>query len=112
MQAYHDPVFLREIWALFTIGMLVFFIRSMVRLRTVGFRGLQGDDAFALVAAIVYTACTVATYFVYHLGSNLDFSEEEMANMTVSEQESLVLGSKMELVAWYVHSSRRVVSCG
>jgi hypothetical protein len=39
-----EATFLPEQWAEYGIGVFIIFLRYFVRIRTVGFRGFQGDD--------------------------------------------------------------------
>jgi hypothetical protein len=39
-----EPTFIPEIWIEYGIGVCVIFLRSFIRIRTVGFREFQGDD--------------------------------------------------------------------
>ena len=55
----YDAQFLIEVWVLYGIGMLVFIARFAVRLKTVGFRGFQGDDLFAVLLILFYTGDAV-----------------------------------------------------
>jgi hypothetical protein len=41
---YNDPRYMPEVWSWFGIGCLTLVLRYTVRIRTVGFRGFQGDD--------------------------------------------------------------------
>lgn len=100
MQQYHDPIFLREIWGLFIAGTIVLLLRLVVRLRTVGFRGLQGDDYFAVGGLITYACATIAVRCVYFLGTNQDFTTEYMASLTPTQQDKIALGSKLEMLGW------------
>lgn len=40
---------------MFAFGSVFVALRFLVRLRTVGFRGLQGDDFFAFMAEVFFT---------------------------------------------------------
>lgn len=46
--------FLREAWALYSIGTIILLSRFGVRLKTVGWRGLQGDDLFSACVLVFY----------------------------------------------------------
>jgi hypothetical protein len=47
--------FLYEVWAEYAIGILILFLRFVVRLKTVGVRGFQGDDYFSMLVVIFFT---------------------------------------------------------
>ena len=55
-QAYHDETYLREVWALFGVGMIVFTLRWFVRLRIVGLKNLAGDDYLSVLVCLLYLA--------------------------------------------------------
>lgn len=84
---------MREVWALYIVGMTVLTLRFAIRFRTVGIRGLKWDDMFALLVVVFYTidaatvdiVCTYSSfliklflvYFVLtkstdHAGSNVE----------------------------------------
>lgn len=44
-----DPTFIPEIWIEYGIGVCVIFLRSFIRIRTVGFREFQGDDYLTIL---------------------------------------------------------------
>lgn len=56
--------FLEEGWSLYGIGMTVLFLRFAIRLRTVGFRGFRGDDAFAFLLIVFFTLDAVTVHDV------------------------------------------------
>jgi hypothetical protein len=41
----------------------------------------------------------------YHLGTNVDFSQTQLKAMTHSELHNIVIGSKLELLAWYSYTA-------
>lgn len=72
-QVYHrHGAYMREIWAWFAVGSVVLFTRAGVRLRTVGWRGLQGDDYMAIVVWLCLICDSVTVTVVYRFGSNVD----------------------------------------
>jgi hypothetical protein len=44
-----DATFLPEQWTEYGIGVFIIFLRYFVRIRTVGFRGFQGDDYMSVL---------------------------------------------------------------
>jgi hypothetical protein len=58
------PQFLPEVWALYGLGMTVLILRCAVRLQTVGFRGLKGDDVFSLLVMAFYTMDAATVHIV------------------------------------------------
>jgi hypothetical protein len=49
--------FQTEAWTEYGLGTLVLFLRYFARWKTVGFKGYQGDDYFALAALVFWTVC-------------------------------------------------------
>lgn len=46
------------------MGMIVLILRFVVRFRSVGIKGLQGDDLFAFIVAILYTVDAATVHIV------------------------------------------------
>ena len=55
------PQYLIEAWGITGLALFIMLVRYCVRIRTVGFRGLQGDDAMVLftIAFTILDASTV-----------------------------------------------------
>lgn len=58
-QVHHDPSYMKEVWALFGVGVAVLMARFVVRIRTVGIRQFAGDDYMSLVVLACYVADAV-----------------------------------------------------
>lgn len=118
-QPYHDPSFLKEVWGLFGVGCFIFFLRFLVRIRAVGVKGFQGDDyiAIAVLACTVfdsydracfcsdiertgYTVDAITVDLCYQYGTNVDFTPEQLRNMSSADQDKVIFGSRMQLLAW------------
>lgn len=56
--------FLQEVWILYGIGTLILVLRHVIRARSVGFKGLQGDDYFAMLVLALYTIDAVTVHNV------------------------------------------------
>ncbi|KAI7329371.1 hypothetical protein KC315_g6176 [Hortaea werneckii] len=104
-QAYHDDEYLREVWILYGIGVLIYFLRFCVRLRTVGIRHFQGDDWTSIAVLLFYTADAVTVTFTYLLGSNVDWPPEKLDQFNAQQIDNIILGSKLQLVAWYTYTA-------
>ncbi|KAI7670935.1 hypothetical protein KC322_g16075, partial [Hortaea werneckii] len=104
-QAYHDDEYLREVWILYGIGVLIYFLRFCVRLRTVGVRHFQGDDWMSIGVLLCYTADAVTVTFTYLLGSNVDWPPEKLDQFNAQQIDNIILGSKLQLVAWYTYTA-------
>ncbi|KAI1873517.1 hypothetical protein JX265_005139 [Neoarthrinium moseri] len=101
-----DPSFLDEVWTLYAIGMFILVARLGVRLKTVGFRGLQGDDLFAFIVMIMYTCDAATVHLVYLLGSNVEAAAfQTMRTLSDEEVTQYTLGSKLQITAWYSYTA-------
>lgn len=49
---------------LYAIGVAILVMRFAVRLKAVGIRGLQGDDAFAFLVLVMYTIDAITVHLV------------------------------------------------
>lgn len=100
-QAYHDSKFLPEVWGLYAGGVAVLVLRSFVRLRTVGIRKFKGDDYLIIFVLFCYTGDAVASSLTYQYGTNVDYTQQQLAAFNHEEISNIIFGSKMELFAWY-----------
>jgi len=75
-------------------------LRTAVRLRTVGIRNFKGDDYTTLAVFICYVGDAVSVTFAYHLGTNLDFTQEQLTKMTPAQIHTIGIGSRVETLAW------------
>jgi hypothetical protein len=87
-----------------TAGAAVLLLRLAVRARTVGFRNFCGDDYITLLVLACYIGDALTVHNTYYLGTNVDFSQAQLRAMTPKELENIVLGSKLELLAWYSYT--------
>ncbi|RBR23972.1 uncharacterized protein FIESC28_03282 [Fusarium coffeatum] len=105
-QVENKPEFLVEIWGLYSLGTIILFTRYAVRLRTVGWRGLKGDDFFSLLVFLFYTTDAVMVHLIYYLGTNIEAGVSELRHhLTAAEIREYELGSKFGLVAWYAYTA-------
>lgn len=101
-QVYHEGgSYLGEIWAWFAIGTIVLFVRTAIRLRTVGWRKLQGDDYMAIAVWLCFMCDSVTVTIVFKYGSNVDFTEDHMQRLSQCQIDKVRIGSQMQLLAWY-----------
>ncbi|KAF7557552.1 hypothetical protein G7Z17_g570 [Cylindrodendrum hubeiense] len=101
-----DPAFLPEAWALYGIGTAIIFMRFGVRLKTVGWRGFQGDDFFSALVLLFYAIDAAVVHLIYFLGTNVE-AAAQMKTETLSKQDlsDFTKGSKLEMVAWYSYTA-------
>ncbi|KAF5697416.1 integral membrane protein PTH11, partial [Fusarium mundagurra] len=100
------PSFIIESWTLYVFGTLILFARFAVRFKTVGWRGLQGDDFFSVLVLIFYAVDAFTVHLIYYLGTNIEAGVaaklHELTNHEIHEYET---GSKLELAAWYAYTA-------
>ncbi|ETS79867.1 hypothetical protein PFICI_07396 [Pestalotiopsis fici W106-1] len=96
--------FLIEVWTLYGIGILVFVARFAVRLKTVGFRGFQGDDLFAILLILLYTGDAVLVDITYWTGTNVEASTfQRTRTLSDAEIAQYAIGSKSQWSAWFTY---------
>ncbi len=101
MAPVKDGRFLPEIWALYSVGVLWVALRFTVRVRTVGMRGLQVDDGFALFAVVCWTVIVMGIHITYYTGTNVDYSATEVWQLEEREVERISSGSKLYVITFY-----------
>ncbi|KAF5643193.1 integral membrane protein PTH11 [Fusarium sp. NRRL 52700] len=116
------PFFIIESWTLYVVGTLILFARFAVRFKTVGWRGLQGDDFFSVLVLIFYavdaftvhlickTPCLAFSHLpansIDYLGTNIEAGVAAKSHtLTKDEIREYEMGSKLELAAWYAYTA-------
>ncbi|KAK7193338.1 uncharacterized protein CC84DRAFT_1255281 [Paraphaeosphaeria sporulosa] len=97
-----DSSFLAEIW--YGIGLTIITLRYIARIRSVGFRGFQGDDYIAIVSLALYTADAILVDIAYHKGTNVDIPSDVVDLLTDAEIKRVTEGSKAQIAAWYTYT--------
>ncbi|KAJ4139932.1 hypothetical protein NW768_001282 [Fusarium equiseti] len=92
--------FQTEAWIEYGLGTLVLLLRYFARWKTVGFKGYQGDDYFALVSLIFWTGELVMLELIGQSGTNIGVTDEMGANMSAAEIAKREFGSKCLLAGW------------
>ncbi|KAI9151279.1 hypothetical protein HJFPF1_08478 [Paramyrothecium foliicola] len=98
-----DDSYLPEIWAWYGIGVFFILLRFAVRLRTVGIRGLHGDDYLNIPYLILYTVNAWIVQVTYHTGANIDITADVVPTLLDEDIQRLELGSKLEFLSWYTY---------
>lgn len=101
MAPVKDRRFLPEIWALYSIGVTGVVLRFVVRIRTVGLRGLQIDDGFTFFAVLCWTIIIVGIHVTYFTATNIDFSASEVWDLTEHQVEMVSFGLKLYIITLY-----------
>ncbi|KAJ4046861.1 hypothetical protein NW756_005337 [Fusarium oxysporum] len=100
------PSFIIESWTLYVFGTLILFSRFAVRFKTVGWRGLQGDDFFSVLVLIFYAVDAFTVHLIYYLGTNIEAGVAAKTHtLTNDEIHEYETGSKLELAAWYAYTA-------
>ncbi|KAF0329418.1 integral membrane protein pth11-like protein [Colletotrichum asianum] len=110
MSAEAANAFIREVWGLQGAAYLVVGLRYYSRLTTLGWRKFAWDDFLMGVAVLVYTAESVAAYFVvaYWKGvANNGMTDEERAALSPSSEEYMlrVNGSKTHVIGLLLYTT-------
>lgn len=79
------------------------FLRYTVRVRTVGFKGFEGDDYIALLFLGFFTLNAAIVQITYYTGGNIDVTAELVEILPDRDIEILVYGSVMEFISWYTY---------
>ncbi|KAK8876747.1 integral membrane protein PTH11 [Apiospora arundinis] len=99
MAAVHAAI--TEIWTLYGIGSTLIACRLFVRLKMVGFRGLQPDDYIALWVFVVYTSVSVVGHvLILDAGGKhtSQLSPQDRINLPESDYALFEYGTKLFLV--------------
>ncbi|KAF5568005.1 integral membrane protein PTH11 [Fusarium napiforme] len=118
------PSFIIESWTLYVFGTLILFSRFAVRFKTVGWRGLQGDDFFSFLVLIFYAIDAFTVHLIYYLGTNIEAGvaakshSQYLSDFYAKRSELIIIkaltkdeiheyetGSKLELAAWYAYTA-------
>ncbi|KAK4232986.1 hypothetical protein C8A03DRAFT_39341 [Achaetomium macrosporum] len=97
-----------EAWTLLSLVLAIVILRTFVRLRNVGFRGLQLDDYLMPVAGILCIVDLVAAIYVVSAADGLTNSymtDEQRASLSPDSEEyaKRVLGSKIQVFGWPIY---------
>ncbi|KAK7407881.1 hypothetical protein QQX98_009940 [Neonectria punicea] len=92
--------FQTEAWTEYGIGSLILLLRYFARWKTVGFKNWQGDDLFAILALVFWTAELVMLELIGQNGTNIGITNEIGATLTDAEIARMEFGSKCLLAGW------------
>ena len=60
---------MKEVWGLYGVGVFVILLRMVVRIRTVGFKGWQGDDYMAVAVLVCKTSTSALAMILLLTGT-------------------------------------------
>ncbi|RSL87674.1 hypothetical protein CEP52_015456 [Fusarium oligoseptatum] len=93
--------FQTEAWTEYGLGSAVLFLRYFARWRTVGWKGMQGDDYFAFASLVFWTAELVMLELIGQNGTNIGVTDEMGAKLTDEQIAKLELGLwQRKVVIW------------
>ncbi|KAL3424667.1 hypothetical protein PVAG01_03948 [Phlyctema vagabunda] len=102
----YDPEFLLEVWVLFAIGVAVVLLRFAVRIKTIGFKGFQGDDFMTILVLAFFTMDAVTVHIIYFTGTNVEAAALQLTRELMADEiATFELGSKEQLAAWYSYTT-------
>lgn len=96
-QIYHDRSYVLEVYAWTVIGFLAFVARYTVRLRILSWRKLQGDDWMGIAVLLCFIGLSSVKLTVYQLGTNSDYTEKAIKELSGCQVERVELGSKLQV---------------
>ncbi|KAF4207618.1 hypothetical protein CNMCM8927_002695 [Aspergillus lentulus] len=92
--------FQKEAWTEYGIGVLIILGRIFARWKVVGVKNWQGDDYFAIIAMLFWTAELTMLELIGQHGANIGLTDAQRAALTPEQVKSLVSGSKCLLAGW------------
>ncbi|KXX83469.1 hypothetical protein MMYC01_200075 [Madurella mycetomatis] len=92
--------FQTEAWTEYGIGVIILLLRYFARWKIVGFRGWQGDDYFAVLALVFWTAELCMLELIGQNGTNIGITDEIGATLSDEQIARLEFGSKCLLAGW------------
>ncbi|KAF2647998.1 hypothetical protein K491DRAFT_264890 [Lophiostoma macrostomum CBS 122681] len=96
--------FTTEAWSEYAVGMAILLTRIGARCTQVG-RRWDGDDYFAVLAVIFFSAELSMLQLIGDNGSITGMSDEKALTLTSEQKSKIVFGSKCLLAGWIVHTS-------
>ncbi|KAH8701591.1 hypothetical protein BGW36DRAFT_423898 [Talaromyces proteolyticus] len=97
--------FQTEAWTEYGFGVVILLLRFFARFRTVGIKSWQGDDYFAIVALLFWTAELSMLELIGRHGTNIGWTPEQRAAFSDADIASLQIGSKCLLAGWICYTS-------
>lgn len=94
-----------NVQAYYVLGVIIILLRWVSRLRTVGIKGLAGDDWMSIGVLCFFTMDAVTVTIVYYTGQNVGVTPEMLPSLTAADIARLEYGSKIELSAWYSYAT-------
>jgi hypothetical protein len=96
--------FQTEAWTEYAIGMVILITRIAARCWQLGWK-LDGDDYFAVLAVVFFTAELVMLELIGQFSSITGMSDELALTLTPEQTQRIVVGSKCLLAGWIVYTT-------
>lgn len=93
-----------EAWTEYGLGMVILLTRIATRCWQVVLKW-DGDDYFAVLSAIFFTAELVMLELIGRFSSITGMSDEIAVTLTPEQRERIVLGSKCLLAGWILYTT-------
>ncbi|EGE81910.2 hypothetical protein BDDG_04853 [Blastomyces dermatitidis ATCC 18188] len=94
--------FQTEAWTEYVIGLLILLIRIIYRCRLIG-RKWDGDDYFAVLAVLFWTAELCMLELIGQYGSTTGINDEIALKLTEEQKRRMVIGTKCLLAGWCLY---------
>ncbi|KAK2797919.1 hypothetical protein FQN50_009015 [Emmonsiellopsis sp. PD_5] len=94
--------FQKEAWAEYAVGIVILFTRIGYRCRLIG-RNWDGDDYFAAISVIFWTAELCMLELIGQYGSITGMTDEIALTLTEEEKRRIIIGSKCLLAGWCLY---------
>ncbi|KHN96598.1 uncharacterized protein MAM_05541 [Metarhizium album ARSEF 1941] len=96
--------FTAEAWTEYALGLCILVARILCRVNVVG-RRWDGDDYFAVLAAILWTAELCTLQLIEMHGSLKDVKHRVVLKLSEEEKSSIVFGAKCAVATWCIYVS-------
>lgn len=93
-----------EAWSEYAVGMVILLARIAARISQIGW-DWEGDDYFAVLAAVFFTAELTMLEMIGRYGSITGLSDEKALLLSPEQRRRIVVGSKCLLAGWIVYTT-------
>ncbi|KAG8418350.1 hypothetical protein J3458_005771 [Metarhizium acridum] len=93
-----------EAWTEYALGICVLLARILCHTSVVGMKW-DGDDYFALLAIILWTAELCMFHLIGTHGSHTGLDEHRILTLTDDEKHNIVIRAKCILAGWFIYVS-------
>ncbi|EPS37103.1 hypothetical protein H072_9331 [Dactylellina haptotyla CBS 200.50] len=95
-----------EQWALYGVGIVIFILRIIARVKVVGFKGFCVDDYLVPFAMIFYTVQLVSHQIIHDKGLIIAMKPDTYYHdFTDAQRRAAQIGGKANIVSWISYAS-------